>query len=77
VDAALPIVNNPGARKLVQLVDILVDLRGLIQHGRCAPECVPMLAALSKQAATLKQAVRAHKPTPKRSKKHGTPAPTG
>ena len=77
VNAALPIVNNPGARKLVQVVDLLVDLRSLIGHGRCAPECASMLAALVKQAATLKQAVRAHTPTPKRSKKHGTPAPAG
>jgi len=77
VEAALPIVNNPGVRKLVQVVDIVVDLHGLIRQERCASECAPMLAALSKQAAALKQAIRAHKATLKRSKKHGTPTPAG
>lgn len=77
VEAALPIVNNPGVRKLLLVVDAFVDVRALAGQARCAPECAPMLGALSKQAMALKRAVATSKrPTQAKRSQHGTKAGT-
>ena len=57
VDAGLSIINKQSARKIIHILDSVVDLRNLTRHGRSVPDCAPMLAALAKQMMTLRQAV--------------------
>lgn len=81
LNVALPVMNNRSVRKLIAVVEALVDVRVYLGRAGCPPECAPMLVALSKQATTLKQAILHHHRTAKGKSKakrsqHGTPRQT-
>ncbi len=73
IKTAWATANDPGVRKLLRVVDAFIDARTVIlDKARCASEYAPMLGAIAKQAAGLKQAVARMKPK-KKDKRHGTP----
>jgi len=57
LEIAWLIAHTASIQKLVHISDVFVDLYSLARRGHCLPEWAPILVALAKKAAGLKQVV--------------------